>query len=43
MDYTSTLDILEAYSNVLARSSKHQVGACAILYPLVEVRGSWNC
>ena len=38
MDYTSTLETLEGFSNALARHCAHQVGDWAILYPLVKVR-----
>ena len=40
MDYRSSLETLEDLSNALARHYAHQVGAWAILYPLVKVRGS---
>ena len=40
MEYTSTLEILEGFSNALSRCSEHRVGAWVILYPLVKVRGS---
>ena len=38
MDYTSTLETLEVFSNALARHYAHQVADRAILYPLVKVR-----
>ena len=40
MEYTSTLETLEGFSSALARHSKHQIGAWAILYPLAKVRES---
>ena len=40
MDYMRTLETLEGFSNALGRCSKHPVGAWAIIYPLVQVRGS---
>ena len=40
MDYASTLEGLEGFSNDLVWSSKNQVGARAIFYPFVKVRVS---
>ena len=40
MDYTSTLETLEDFSNALARHCTHQVLALAILYASVKVRES---
>ena len=40
MDYTSTLETLELFSNALARHCTHQVSAWATLYPVVKVRES---
>ena len=40
MDYTSTLETLEGFSNALARHYTHQVGAWAIFYPSAKVRES---
>ena len=40
MDYVSTLETLEGFSNALARRCIHQVVASAILYTLVKVRES---
>ena len=42
MDNMSTPETLEGFSNALSRCSKHPVGAWAILYLLVQVRGSWE-
>ena len=42
MDYTSTLETVEGFSNAVARCSKHQVRAWVILYAFVKVRGSWE-
>ena len=42
MKYTSILQTLEAFSNAVAMCSDHRVGASTILYPTVEVRGSWE-
>ena len=42
MDYKSTLEGLEGFSNALTRFSELQVGFEAIFYPLVKVRGSWE-
>ena len=39
-DYKSTLEVLEVFWNASVGCSKHRVGAWAILYPLVKVRGS---
>ena len=43
MDYTSTLETLESFSNPLSMSSAHRVGGMAILYPLVKVSSVGNC
>ena len=40
MDYTSTLETLDGFSNALARHCTHQVWAWATLYPVVKVRES---
>ena len=40
MEYTSTLETLEGFSNAFARHYKHQVEAWAILYLLAKVRES---
>ena len=40
MDYTSTLETLEGFSNALAGHCTHQVWAWATLYPVVKVRES---
>ena len=40
MEYTSTLDTLDGFSNALATHSAHRIGAYAIVYPLVKVRQS---
>ena len=37
MDYTSTLETLESFSNPLSMSSAHRVRAWMILHPLVKV------
>ena len=42
MDYTSTLETLEDFSMSLSWCSEHQVGAWAILYPLVKVNSPGN-
>ena len=42
MDYMSTLEGLKGFLNALARCSEHAVGAWAIPYRLVQVRGSWE-
>ena len=36
----STPETVEGFSNALTGCTKHQVGAWAILYTLVKVRGS---
>ena len=43
MVYTSTLETLEDIWMSLSRCSEHQVGARAILYPLVKVSTTRNC
>ena len=42
MDYTSTLETLEGFSNPLSMSTALQVRGSAILYPLVKVSSVWN-
>ena len=42
LDYTSTLETLESFWIALSRCFEHQVGAWAILYPLVKVSSPWN-
>ena len=43
MHYTSTLETLESFWNPISMSSAYEVGALAILYPLVEVKNPGNC
>ena len=43
MYYTSTLEALENFLNLLSMSSAHEVGALAILYPFAKVSNSGNC
>ena len=43
MDYTSTLETLEDFWMTLSWRSKLQIGARAILYPLVKVSIPGNC
>ena len=43
IDYTSTVDILEGLWMILSWCFEHQVGALAILYPLVKVSSPGNC
>ena len=43
MEYTSTLETLEDFWMSLSWCSEHQVGAWAILYPLVKVYSTENC
>ena len=40
MEYISTPETVEGFRNALARCSEHRVGAWAILYPMVKLRGS---
>ena len=42
MDYMNTLEDLEKFSNAFARKYEHPVGALAILYHLVQIRGFWE-
>ena len=42
MDYTSALETLEDFWITLSWCSDHQVGAWAILYPLVKVSSPGN-
>ena len=42
MDYTSALETIEDFWMTLSWCSEHQVGALAILYPLVKVSSPWN-
>ena len=43
MDYMSTLENLEDFWMISYLCSEHQVGAWAILYPMVKVCNPWNC
>ena len=43
MECTSTLETLEDFWMSLSWCSEHQVGAWAILYPLVKVCSAGNC
>ena len=43
MDYTNTLETLEDFWMSLSWCSEHEVGAWAILYPLVKVSSPGNC
>ena len=42
MEYISTPETVEGFSNALVGCCEHEVRAWTILYTLVEVRGSWN-